>query len=277
MIKVGEIQPNLHGLVHAWGLNELQLLILRKMVMSGQLYSYENFKQLYFELKLRQNLVSSGAALSRSGAGFAVFRDSRCNEYFWTRTDNGGFLLKPHVTTAQGIHDIFVNGHLYAFECTSAIMIVCYYAILQSIDEATFNRLFPNLFIWNGYYDEDLALAKQPISAGLPGDIRYFKNPDHAPTNPEWQGENAVYLGNGAFFAHGIGIAPAQLIIHALNTKRRPGALQSAYLMNEAFFPNFKYLAQYDKEIVPTPNMRSAFSSLPLVIATIGSSTYISI
>ncbi|RXT02309.1 protein-glutamine gamma-glutamyltransferase [Ammoniphilus sp. CFH 90114] len=275
MIKVGESQPNLHGLVHAWGLSEVQVLMLRKMVMSPQLYSYQSFKQLYFELKLRENLVSSGAGLSYSGATFAVFESSRCNEHYWTRTDNGGFLLKPNVTTAEGIRDIFVNGRLYAFECTTAIMIVCYKAILDTIPEATFNRLFPNLFLWNGYYDEDLALTQQPVSDGLPGDIRYFKNPDHS--SPEWQGENAVYLGNGNYFGHGVGIASGEMIIMFLNRLRIPGSMQSAFLMKEAFFPNFKYLAQYDRDVVPSPEMRSPLSSLPLIITNVGSTTYLSI
>ncbi|MEW9668779.1 protein-glutamine gamma-glutamyltransferase [Ammoniphilus sp. 3BR4] len=273
MLKVGETQPNLHGLVHAWGLSQLQGLVLRKMVRSPQLYSYETFKQLYFELKLRENLVSSAVALSHSGSTFAVFEESRCNEQYWIRTDNGGFLLRPNVTTAEGIRDIFVNGRFYAFECTTAIMIVCYHAILQSIPEDTFNQLFSKLFLWNGYYDEDLALTKQPISDALPGDIRYFKNPDHS--SPEWQGENAVYLGNGAYFGHGIGIAPEGMIIMYLNRLRKPGSLQSAYLMDEAFFPNFKYLAQYDKDVVPSPSFRSVISSLPLIIARIGSTTFI--
>ena len=152
---------------------------------------------------------------------------------------------------------------------------MCYKAILDSIDHETFNRLFPDLFLWDGYYDEDLALTKRMHADLIPGDIRYFKNPEFDPEHPEWQGENTIYLGNGDYFGHGIGIAKADDMVRTLNQKRRPGASESAYLMDEAIFPNFNYLSQYYTQPVPTPTLERTVEKR-LVVARVGSVTYLS-
>jgi protein-glutamine gamma-glutamyltransferase len=75
-----------------------------------------------------------------------------------------------------------------------------------------------------------------------PGDVVYFKNPDHDPDKPEWQGENAVLLGNNSYYGHGLGIKGAEGMIASLNRERVPGSRISAYLTDEALHPDFAYL-----------------------------------
>ena len=91
--------------------------------------------------------------------------------------------------------------------------------------------------------DKDLGiyLLRNPADY-IPGDCRYFKNPDVNPLTPEWQGENAIDLGNGTYYGHGIGIKTAEEIIDALNSRRISEDSVSAYLMTSVTLLSFKYL-----------------------------------
>ncbi|MNI44662.1 Protein-glutamine gamma-glutamyltransferase [compost metagenome] len=75
------------------------------------------------------------------------------------------------------------------------------------------------------------------------GDVVYFRNPDHDPDLPEWQGENAIKLGPDRYYGHGLGIKSAEEMITSLNKKRVPGSRTSAYLTDEALHPNFDYIS----------------------------------
>lgn len=195
-----------------------------------------------FEKIMRANIVKAAYALNDSGAGFADFKNSRCNERFWILTDQGGFQLRNSVTPADGIRDIFANGHQYAFECATATVIVLYKGVLDSIEEPVFNRLFADLLLYDWHYDPDLhLLQEQGSSQALPGDVLYFANPDHDPQRPEWQGENVVKVGPDLYYGHGIGIESAEAIIDALNQTRGPNATRSAYLTNAYYHPDFSY------------------------------------
>lgn len=198
---------------------------------------------LDFERRMRDSIVESAEALNASGVDFATFDDSRGNPQFWTLTEIGGLQLNPGVKPSDGIKDIFQNGHLYAFECATAMVIVLYRATMETIGEEAFNTYFTDLFLWDWNYDENLRLItnynKEQIQRG---DIVYFKNPDHAPNKPEWQGENAVKLGDDLFYGHGIGITTGEIIIASLNQERVPGSTTSAYFMDQSLHPDFNYL-----------------------------------
>ncbi|MCP1183865.1 protein-glutamine gamma-glutamyltransferase [Paenibacillus sp. 1781tsa1] len=211
-------------------------------------YVYQSMDHLRFEWELRGSLVDAAEGLDRSGVSFASFEKSRCNPAYWNRNAEGGFELKSNVTPADGIRDIWRNGHLYAFECATATVIVLYGGVLGSIREDSFNSLFRNLLLFDWHYDSDLRLTeKNGSETALPGDVLYFKNPDVSPETPEWQGENTIMLRENWYYGHGIGIARGEEIIRTLNQFRVPGSRVSAYLMDMVIYPDFFYLSRFAK------------------------------
>jgi protein-glutamine gamma-glutamyltransferase len=203
------------------------------MLQSAETYAYDNAGQLAFELRLRGAIAASARLLSRSGLGFAVFRESTANPDFWTRTDEGGFRLKPGVKSSDAIQDIFRHGSLYATECATAMVIVYYRAMLDVMPEEQFDRVYGNIYLYDWEsLDRDLMLRDyKTLADELAGDAKYFINPDVDPLHPEWQGENAFYLGNGQYYGHGIGIASGARIIRSLNGLRKEDATREAYLL----------------------------------------------
>lgn len=229
-----------------WAFNAEQQEIIRRMAASPEMFAYPSVDQLLFELKLRDHLIKSSRALYMSGLAFSTFEHSRCNPEFWIRTEQGGFQLRDEVRPSEGIIDIFRNGRMYATECATAMVIILYHAVLHSIRRDDFEQLFANLLLYDWRYDKDLQLSTIPTNTFLPGDILYFDNPDHNPLTPQWQGENAVYLGAGLYYGHGAGIRPAPSMISFLNEQRKPGAARSAYLVSQATRPGFSYLSRFN-------------------------------
>ncbi len=169
---------------------------------------------------LNYKLLNRSCCCAKAVPGLLHLR-SRCNEKYWKRTDNGGFQLLPTVSPHQAIDDIFYNGHEYAFECATAVIIIFYKAVLNNIGKANFNRLFADLYLHDWQYDEDLELHGYKGSDYLPGDCAYFKNPDYNPDTPQWKGENTIVLDETLYFGHGIGITTRERIIEVLNLKRK--------------------------------------------------------
>lgn len=233
------------GQLTALGLTELERSALAEKQKSPVVYAYNSLDDLRFELKMRSNIVNAAKALHDSGVDFSGFDDSRCNERYWMRTDRGGFQLRNGVMPSTAINDIFQNGDQYAFECATAIVIVLYKAVIDTLGEAVFNRYFQDLLLWDWNYDRNLRLVSNPnLAEAYAGDILYFANPDYNPRTPEWQGENVVKLGNDLYYGHGIGITSSQGMITALNRARKPGSKISAYLSNEVINPDFDALRQ---------------------------------
>jgi len=224
-------------------LTELERTILQMKQKSPVLYSYRSLDALLFELRMRSNIVKSAYALHDSEAGFATFENSKANPEFWTRLDNGGFKQNPNVRASDAINDIFANGALYRFECATAMVIILYKAILDTIGERAFNTYFSQLLLYDWNVDQDLGIITvRDKNEAYPGDVLYFKNPDHNPKTPEWQGENAIMLAEDLFFGHGIGIRTAEQMIADLNTRRIPGSTTSAYLLDQVEHPDFEQL-----------------------------------
>lgn len=239
-----------------------QSLILELMQGRG-LYMYDSIEQLAFELTLRERIVQAALDLSKSGVQYAVFENSFCNPLFWTRTPQGGFLQRSDVPSSKAIHDIYTNGPQYGFECATAMVIVLYKAVLDTLGPNVFDRLFRDLYLFAWEFDQDLGLSTLRRADYFPGDIQYFRNPAVNPYTPEWQGENVVRLGNDLFYGHGMGVLPSAQIIANLNANRRPGAWRSAYMLNQGTQPDFRYLSQfYQKEV------------RQVAIATVGSSRF---
>lgn len=226
-----------------WPMLERQ--IFEQKLNSPVTYVYTSPQQVRFEMVMRARIVEAARALEASAAEFGTFEESRCNDAFWERTADGGFRLKAGASPSAAIRDIYKNGHLYAFECATAAVIVLYKGILDTIGEELFDKYFASLYLRDWQFDSDLRLLQdKQAKQTYPGDILYFKNPDFSPKTPEWQGENAIKLAEDTYFAHGIGIVGADQIIAKLNRHRKPGSAQSAYLMEDAFYPDFAHLAE---------------------------------
>jgi len=162
-------------------------------------------------------------------------------------------VLKKEVKPSDAINDIFINTRRYATECATAIVMLYYKAVLESYSAELFNKTFTEITLMNWQeMDEIMGVATyRKLADYIPGDCRYFRNPDVNPLTPEWQGENAIDLGNGDYYGHGIGIGKQEKIIAALNANRIEDAQASAYLMDTATRPDFEDLYQYKKNAVP--------------------------
>jgi protein-glutamine gamma-glutamyltransferase len=229
--------------LHALPLSDLERGILQKKQASPVTYRYKSTEALLFELKMRSRIVEAARALNSSGIRFATFEFSQGHEPYWSRTENGGLQLNPEIRPSDAIADIFRNGRVYAVECATAIVIVLYKAVLDSIGHGAFDIYFRDLLLYDWHYDSDLRMmSTDNISEAYVGDVLYFKNPDHAPETPQWQGENTILLPNNLHYGHGIGIRGTDGIIAGLNRRRRPGSTIPAYLTERVVYPDFEYL-----------------------------------
>lgn len=244
MIKIEGNKLDVNTIIDQYKSNSIEAYILNKMSSGEEVYEYDSLDELKFEINLRKNIVDAAIDLNKSDFDFAVFRKSTANPEYWDRTPQGGFLLRNGVSASSAINDIYKNSHKYATECATAMVIVYYKAVLDSFGAKLFDEVFSNIYLMNWHYiDRNLGLdVSDDISDFLPGDCRYFKNPDVNPLTPEWQGENVIQLGNGKFYGHGIGIKTADEIIESLNEERFMGARRSAFLVDSATRPDFKHL-----------------------------------
>ncbi len=244
--------PN--NFINQYPSNSVERKVIDILSSSNQVYRYESINQLKLELELRANVVSASRELFYSGLAFRTFRNSVCNPAYWNRNADGGFSSKDGVPSSEAIRDIFRNGSRYGTECATAIVIVYFKAVLNVFPHEVFNRIFPRVHLMNWQQlDNDLRIGyfRNPIDY-LPGDCRYVRNPDVNPLTPEWQGENAIDLGNGFYYGHGIGIKTVDAIIAALNNNRRPGSTESAYLTDSVNRLGFMHLASLYYRFVST-------------------------
>lgn len=244
MIRVSRTPLNLESILNDYSENSIERKSIEKLNGSTSVYEYSTIEELKFEMNMRVNIIKASKDLLKSRMAFRVFRQTMCNENYWNRTNDGGFELKEGIKPIEGIRDIFTNGSKYGTECATAIVIIYYKALADVYPEELFNTMFPRIKLMNWHYDRDLGVEYyKNITDYLPGDCRYFKNPDVDPKTPQWQGENAIDLGDGNYYGHGIGIKTSEGIIKTLNSKRKEGAAVEAVLLESATRPDFKYLS----------------------------------
>lgn len=227
--------------------------IINILFSSEKKYKYESLDGLKFEIRLRKEIIDASKELNRSNFSFEVFRKSKCNEEYWERTEEGGFKLKEDVLPSEAIEDIFKNGHKYATECATAMVIVYYKALLNIFPKELFNKLFTDIILMNWHYIHPLLREVgfvYNVEDYLPGDRRYFKNPDVDPETPYLQGQNVIYLGDGLYYGHGTAIKTADAIIALLNRHRAEDADEKAYLIDSAGRPNFKKISDLYHELI---------------------------
>lgn len=247
MLLIGGQSPEQEELLSRFpgGAPEREML---KILMDGpESHRYDSLEELLFELSLRREIIRAANDLYRSGMGFEIFQNSRANDEFWERKNDGGFALKKGVKPADAIRDIFRNGRKYSTECATAMVILYYRAVLEVFGEELFNSTFPKIYLMNWHRLDPLLREvglPRHVTDHLPGDRRYFANPDVNPETPQWQGENVIDLGKGIFYGHGVGRNDADYFITALNGNRREDAQREAYLMDQAARPDFRRLYQ---------------------------------
>lgn len=246
MIIISGNQVGVEEFAAHYAADTIERKILSLLAASSEKYRYDSEAQLKFELRLRKAIIDAAYALNRSSLDFEIFRKSRCNSDFWDRKNNGGFVLKSGVKPSDAIRDIFVNGSKYGTECATAMMIVYYKALLDVYGDTLFNKTFPSIELMNWHNIHRLLREvgqMKKTKDSIPGDRRYFSNPDVDPVTPQWQGENVIDLDGKRYYGHGIGITDADTIIRALNRHRSEGADESAYLNDTVGRPNFIRLA----------------------------------
>ena len=270
MIRIAGSEASVQTLLSQYPAGSVEYETLEKLAKSNKMYEYTAQDELSFEINLRKNIINSSYALYRGRLGFRTFRESRCNEAYWNRNEDGGFVLKTGIKPSDAIMDIFINTRKYATECATAIMMIYYKAVLDAYGNELFDRAFPEITLMNWQHlDELMGVATfRKLPDYLPGDCRYFRNPDVNPLTPEWQGENAIDLGGGLYYGHGIGIGSSDKFIAALNENRIEGAQASAYLMDIATRPDFNSLYQYKKASVQAAAAPAAPVTAPAAAVT---------
>lgn len=283
MIYTADNRMDLSALTQAYKKNSIEVQLLEAMDRSNQPYRYGSEKQLQFELLFRREIVAAAEDLYHSDLNFAVFHKARCNEKYWKKTNNGGFLLLQGVQPAEAIRDIYKNGRLYATECATAMVIVYYKALLAVFDESRFNELFRSIYLMNWQLQEPLLKevgTPKPVSDILLGDRAYFKNPDVSPETLFWQGENVIVCPGALYYGHGVGMQNADTIIRLLNDNRKENPVKSAFLMDSAGRPNFSNLSKlyYKNEIetaaVSAPVLSQAPVPIPKPVPSTGPLTW---
>lgn len=245
-LGMGDIMIQISGvpfkLNENWQLGNIEKTIIQQMQISPGYYSYHSEQELWFELQVRTKIIQSAKEMNISKAVFTTFVYARCNPSYWRLTRTGGFLLRPDVQPADAILDIYRNSSLYAFDCATAIPIIYYHAILNSIGSRLFNSLFRDLYLYSWHTDTDLGIITFNSNQFIPGDVLYVNNPEFDRNQQQFRGINAVLLNDGRLFGHGFNIRTVEEMIQILNKKRKTGSNQSAYLTKLVTRPSFKYL-----------------------------------
>lgn len=253
MIYINNKPLDIEELLSNYIADSVERKMINKLSKSNEKYYYSNIEELKFELLFRKEIVHAADLLNKSGMQFKVFRQSKCNEKFWNRSSDGGFKLKKNIKASEAIGDIFKNGRKYGTECATAMIIVYLGALLNIFSQKNYDELFTEIILMNWHRIHPLLKEVgyvNKIKDPLPGDRRYFDNPDVDPIHPEWQGENVIDMGEGIYYGHGAGKRTEKEFISKLNKLRKKNPKKSAYLMEEAGRPNFNNLAKlyYERE-----------------------------
>ncbi|KRF39864.1 hypothetical protein [Paenibacillus sp. Soil787] len=237
-------------------LSELELTIYQKKQNSPIEYRYDSVYTLLFELYMRTQIAESAKELSKAGVYFADFKKTLCNPTYWHLTNQGRFQLNSGFAPQDAIRDIFTNGSSYAFECSMAVVVVLYKALLESIDPRQFDILFADLLLFDWHSNSKLHLIDRTYNEeAVIGDVLYFENPDFVPSVPWWKGENVVLIENDLFYGHGhgLGVTSGEEVIKVLNNNRMLGSTKSAFLTDRYVHPDFSYFAEFQHRLREKP------------------------
>jgi protein-glutamine gamma-glutamyltransferase len=200
------------------------------------------------DIAFRKRVVDAARGLAKSGASFSgSWKSDKVNKKLWTLGYGGRMQVRKFMPDGSigkpsaALRDIFESGGQYGFECATAMMVIYHKAILDHVGDAAFDAAFSDpkmlaFFRWDiedADYTQAKKLSEDPkitSRAPVPGSHYYFVNPDAAPENSAFRGENVIYLGDGEYYAHGIiGAGGSYVVTEAeilatLSALRKPGA-----------------------------------------------------
>jgi hypothetical protein len=209
--------------------------------------------------------------------------DSR---YF--RNDSRSRILVAGVKASDALDHMFSEPSYYGFECATAISILHYSAVRDTLRTLTgsddlFNTKFRDMRIGQLELgvERDMSTIRKTVSGvKRTGDHGYFSNPDVTPEARAggWNGENVVVMPDGRYFGHPFGITTAADIITNLNSVRRTDlqAPRSAYLTESQYRLSAEWLVKLLPEgsVVPPPApAATTFSKTQAVGTTIPDNT----
>ncbi|MGO4271047.1 hypothetical protein AB4Z22_14565 [Paenibacillus sp. TAF58] len=160
-------------------LSELELSIYQKKQNSPIEYRYDSVYTLLFELYMRSQIAESAKELSKAGVYFADFKKTLCNPMYWHLTNQGRFQLNSGCVPQDAIRDIFTNGSSYAFECSMAVVVVLYKALLESIDPRQFDILFADLLLFDWHSNSKFTKSAFLADRYVHPDFSYFTEFQH--------------------------------------------------------------------------------------------------
>ncbi|MCC7382125.1 MAG: hypothetical protein IT384_09860 [Deltaproteobacteria bacterium] len=200
--------------------------------------------------KVAQAMIEASYKMSGSGISFALIKNHKANPELWTVGAGGVLTPKPGVKPSEAVADMLKNGNLYGFECATGLVVVYYQAMLDLIGPKDFDRIAADLRIGPWVTEDDLdrlMVTRYPQEGWsdkelgdhrlTPGHYYYFKNwdvTDEARARG-WQGENVIYLGEGKFYGHGIGLGDAEMFISKLRAEAKPDGKTPSLANIEAY------------------------------------------
>jgi len=186
------------------------------------------------------SIVKASYAMDDAGVGFELIKNHKANPDFWTIGSGGVLKLKPGVKASDAVNDMVQNGHKYGFECATGMVATYYVAMLDLLGPADFDTVAKDIKMGPWKMERDLDrvyITSRPDASKHyetdldkdhklePGFYYYFENWDVTEDAYKrgWQGENVIYLGNGKFYGHGIGLGDADLFVNKLASEMKEG------------------------------------------------------
>lgn len=150
--------------IENWKIDKNLNPLLKEMIETPVQFDYHSIAELMFELNLRMNIVAAAKTLHKSGAKFATFLKTYGNTKYWRVSPEGALELKYRMPPSKAIRDIAENGPFYAFECATAIVVIYYLALIDTIGEKNLMPTLTELFYMTGIMRNCRYIRKQDIT-----------------------------------------------------------------------------------------------------------------
>jgi Protein-glutamine gamma-glutamyltransferase len=213
-------------------------------------YAFANLAQLKTEIEVRRNAIKGMEEIHKGCCRYPALNEAPyIDKQYWQQKSTYQFVpvspFPPGKEASDAIEAIFKPDAKTLLDCWTIMVAVEYYALLKGLGKTKFNQKFPagagmeiswrgtsnfpasggpNV-IFNQYDSVNVASETQILS----GDWVYFKNfADYTTVHPGgyWQGENAIYMGEGKYQGFGSGLKTKdemeQMLVDAYNSGLAP-------------------------------------------------------